>query len=166
MAVRYFSLVVGLVYSVLGLSGLIPSLVSPIDVVPRLIEEVGVTNGLGYLFGLFPINAFESSLYLVVGLAGLAGYAAGTEAFARLVVDTFAVWLGFLGILGLIPIANTFFGLMPLYGNDVWLHLGTAIAAAYFGFYLDKGRRDKDPSVPNELKPEPLSRTPLRSSDS
>ena len=166
MAVRYFSLVVGLVYLVLGLTGLVPSLVSPVEVVPKLMEEVGVTSGLGYLYGLFPINAFEASLYMVVGLAGLAGYAAGTEAFARLIVDAFAVWLGFLGILGLIPVANTFFGLMPLYGNDVWLHLGTAIAAAYFGFFLDRGRRGKDPSVPDDLKPEPLSRTPLRSSDS
>lgn len=163
MAVRYFSLITGLIYLVLGISGLIPSLVSPVDVVPELMEEVGVTNGLGYLFGLFPVNAFEASLYLVVGLAGLAGFAAGTEAFARLCADTFAVWLGFLGILGLIPVANTFFGLMPLYGNDVWLHLGTAIAAAYFGFYLDRGRPDKDPSVPNSLKPDPLTRTPLKS---
>ena len=163
MAVRYFSLVIGLVYLVLGFTGLIPSLVSPVDVVPEIMEQVGVTSGLGYLFGLFPINAFESSLYLVVGLAGLAGYAAGTEAFARLCADTFAVWFGFLVILGLIPVANTFFGLMPLYGNDVWLHLGSAIAAAYFGFYLDKGRRGQDPSVPDDLKPEPLSRTPIRS---
>lgn len=165
MAVRYFSLVIGLVYSVLGFTGLIPSLVSPIGKVPEIMEQVGVTDGIGYLYGLFPINAFEASLYIVVGLAGIAGYAAGTEAFARLCADTFAVWLGFLGILGLIPIANTFFGLMPLYGNDVWLHLGSAIAAAYFGFYLDRGRRQQDPSVPDDLKPEPLSRTPL-SSDS
>jgi hypothetical protein len=163
MAVRYFSLITGLIYLVLGVSGLIPSLVSPVDAVPEIMELVGVTSGLGYLFGLFPINAFEASLYLVVGLAGLAGFAAGTEAFARLCVDSFAVWLGFLGILGLIPVANTFFGLMPLYGNDVWLHLGTAIAAAYFGFYLDKGRPGKDPSVPDSLKPDPLTRTPLKS---
>ncbi|MEM8502363.1 MAG: DUF4383 domain-containing protein [Cyanobacteria bacterium P01_D01_bin.1] len=163
MAVRYFSLITGLVYLVLGISGLVPSLVSPADAVPEIMEVVGVTNGLGYLYGLFPINAFESSLYLVVGLAGLAGFAAGTEAFARLCADTFAVWLGLLGILGLIPVANTFFGLMPLYGNDVWLHLGTAVAAAYFGFYLDRGRPDKDPSVPDSLKPDPLARTPLNS---
>ncbi|MBE9060877.1 DUF4383 domain-containing protein [cf. Phormidesmis sp. LEGE 11477] len=163
MAVRYFSLVIGLIYSVLGFTGLIPSLVSPAAQIPEIMKQVGVTDGIGYLYGLFPINAFEASLYLVVGLTGIAGYVAGTEAFARLCVDTLAVWLGFIGILGLIPVANTFFGLMPLYGNDVWLHLGSAIAAAYFGFYLDRGRRDQDPSVPDDLKPEPLSRTPFRS---
>jgi hypothetical protein len=40
---------------------------------------------------------------------------------------------------------------MPIYGNDVWLHLGTAVAAAYFGFALDKGRLGKDPSTSEPL---------------
>jgi Domain of unknown function (DUF4383) len=70
---------------------------------------------------------------------------------SRLYAETLAVWLGFLAILGLIPIANTLFGLMPIYGNDVWLHLGTAVAAAYFGFALDKGRLGKDPSTSEPL---------------
>ena len=35
---------------------------------------------------------------------------------------------------GLIPGLNTMFGLMPIHGNDVWLHALIAIAAAYFGF--------------------------------
>jgi hypothetical protein len=39
-----------------------------------------------------------------------------------------------LAILGLIPATNTMFGLVPIYGNDVWLHAGTALIAAYFGF--------------------------------
>jgi hypothetical protein len=36
--------------------------------------------------------------------------------------------------MGLIPNANTMFGLVPLYGHDVWLHAVLAIIAAYFGF--------------------------------
>ncbi len=163
MAVRYFSLVVGLIYLAFGISGVLPNFVDPIEVAPRIMTEVGVTDGLGYLYGLFPVNTFESMLYVIIGMGGLAGYA-GTEAFARLYADTVAVWLGFAGILGLIPIANTFFGLIPLYGNDVYLHLGTAAIAAYFGFFLDRGRRDRDPSVPDSLKPDPLTRSPLRDS--
>ncbi len=160
MPVRYFSLIVGLVYLVLGITGILPSFIDPIEVAPRLMSEVGVTDGLGYLYGLFPINTFEAMIYVVIGLGGIAGYA-GTEVFARLYADTLAVWLGFFGILGFIPIANTFFGLIPLYGNDVYLHLGTAVIAAYFGFFLDRGRPDLDPSVPDSLKPDPLTRTPL-----
>ena len=36
--------------------------------------------------------------------------------------------------MGLIPVLNTTFGLVPLFGHDVWLHAGTAALAAYFGF--------------------------------
>lgn len=161
MSVRYFSLVVGLIYLAFGLTGVLPNFVEPIEVAPRLMAEVGVTDGLGYLYGLFPVNTFESMIYVVIGMGGLAGFV-GTEVFARLYADTLAVWLGLAGILGLIPIANTFFGLIPLYGNDVYLHLGTAAIAAYFGFFLDKGRPNRDPSVPDSLKPDPLTRSPLR----
>ncbi|MCC2629869.1 MAG: putative rane protein [Thermomicrobiales bacterium] len=38
--------------------------------------------------------------------------------------------------MGLISAANlhTMFGLTPLFSHDVWLHAGTAIIAAYFGW--------------------------------
>jgi len=162
MSVRYFSLVIGLIYLAFGITGVLPAFIDPIEVAPKLMSEVGVTDGLGYLYGLFPINTFEAMIYVVIGVGGLAGFA-GTEIFARLYADTLAVWLGFFGILGLIPIANTFFGLIPLYGNDVYLHLGTAAIAAYFGFFLDQGRPDRDPSVPDSIKPDPLTRTPFGS---
>ncbi len=45
-----------------------------------------------------------------------------------------AVIYGLLTLLGLIPATNTTFGLVPIYGNDVWLHAGLALVAAYFGF--------------------------------
>ena len=37
-------------------------------------------------------------------------------------------------MMGLIPVLNMTFGLIPLYGHDVWLHAGIAAMAAYFGF--------------------------------
>jgi hypothetical protein len=37
--------------------------------------------------------------------------------------------------MGLIPALNTLFGLAPIHGHDVWLHGGTAIIAAYFGWF-------------------------------
>ncbi len=151
MPVRYFALLVGIGYSILGFLGLVSAFVEPAQVVPRIMAEVGVTSGFGYLFGLFPVNVFEGFVYLVIGLAGITAYV-GNEVVSRLYAETLAVWLGFLAFLGLIPIANTLFGLMPIYGNDVWLHLGTAVVAAYFGFVLDKGREGRDPSGPQPLK--------------
>jgi hypothetical protein len=53
---------------------------------------------------------------------------------ARFFGKGLAVFYGLLAILGLIPATNTMFGLVPIYGNDVWLHAGTALIAAYFGF--------------------------------
>lgn len=151
MPVRFFSLIVGLVYFVLGVLGMVSGFVEPAQVVPRLMSEVGVTQGFGYLLGLFPVNVFEGSVYVVIGVCGIGAYA-GNEVVSRLYAEFIAVWLGFLAILGLIPIANTFFGLMPIYGNDVWLHLGTAVLAAYFGFARDEGRWGKDPSAPQPLE--------------
>ena len=38
--------------------------------------------------------------------------------------------------MGLVPALrlDTTFGLVPLYGNDIWLHALLAIGAGYFGF--------------------------------
>jgi Domain of unknown function (DUF4383) len=36
--------------------------------------------------------------------------------------------------MGLIPVLNTTFGFIPLFGHDIWLHALIAIGAAYFGF--------------------------------
>lgn len=36
--------------------------------------------------------------------------------------------------MGLPPVLNTVFGLIPIFGHDVWLHALTALIAAYFGF--------------------------------
>jgi hypothetical protein len=53
---------------------------------------------------------------------------------ARTYARSLAVLYGVLGIMGLVPGLNTVFGLLPLHGHDVWLHLGTAAVAAYFGW--------------------------------
>ena len=44
--------------------------------------------------------------------------------------------------MGFIPALrlHTTFGLVPLYGNDIWLHAVLAIVAGYFGFVY---RRDE-----------------------
>ena len=52
--------------------------------------------------------------------------------YARFVAIAYAL----LAILGLIPTANVWntFGLIPISGNDVWLHALIAVAAAIVGF--------------------------------
>jgi hypothetical protein len=58
---------------------------------------------------------------------------AGAVVYARGVAVIYAL----LTVLGLIPATNTAFGLVPIYGHDVWLH---AAVAAYFGFVWKEGK--------------------------
>jgi len=53
---------------------------------------------------------------------------------ARMYSMTLAVFYGVLAVMGLVPGLNTLFGLAPIHGHDVWLHAGTALVAAYFGW--------------------------------
>ena len=78
----------------------------------------------------------HSAVHIAIGVAGLA--AASSEAMSRRYAQALAVTYGVLGIMGLLPPPiSTVFGLIPLHGHDVWLHLGTAAIAAYFGWRSD-----------------------------
>jgi hypothetical protein len=73
-----------------------------------------------------------------------------------------AILYGLLAVLGLIPGLNTLFGMVPLHGHDVWLHAGTAMIAAYFGWRgqteierranAKVDRREKVEPVPRERR--------------
>ena len=71
-------------------------------------------------------------MHLAFGMGGVlaARSRAGSLAYARGVALIYAA----LTIGGLIPATSTTFGLVPIYGNDIWLHAGLALVAAYFGF--------------------------------
>lgn len=90
--------------------------------------------GHGYLLGLFHVNVLHNLVHILFGIMGLvmARSFDGAVMYSRVV----AVSYGLLTIMGLIPVANinNTFGLVPIHGNDVWLHALIAIAAAYFGF--------------------------------
>jgi hypothetical protein len=53
---------------------------------------------------------------------------------SRVFARGIAIINGVLMLMGLFPGWNTVFGLLPLFGHDVWLHAGAALVAAYFGF--------------------------------
>ncbi|HEX2034259.1 MAG TPA: DUF4383 domain-containing protein [Chloroflexota bacterium] len=126
---RTFALVFGAIYALVGLIGFIPGLATP---PPPDAPGLTADTGYGYLFGLFPINTLHNLVHLVVGLAGIAAYTRMT--YARLYAQVVAVVFGLLTLMGLVPGLDTTFGLIPLFGHDVWLHALTAAAAAYFGF--------------------------------
>ena len=135
--VRTFALVAGLIYLVVGILGFIPGLVTP----PEGGHELAIEAGHGRLFGLFPINAMHNVVHLAIGLWGLLAYrsTSGSVTYAR----GLAILYGLLAVLGLIPATNTLFGLAPIHSNDIWLHAGTALIAAYFGWMGNPRGRDR-----------------------
>lgn len=129
MSVKNFAMIMGVLFVMVGLLGFFPGLVTA----PAMdAPHVSVDTGYGYLMGLFPINVLHNLVHLGVGLWGLSAYRtlAASLSFAR----GLAVFYGLLAIMGLIPVLNTTFGLIPIFGHDVWLHAVSAAVAAYFGF--------------------------------
>jgi hypothetical protein len=129
MAVRTFARVWGILFLIIGIGGFIPGLMTEHDH-----PDVTMEAGLGLELGLFPVNLLHNLVHLVFGVWGLlSGRDAGSaRSYAKATAVIYAVFV----VMGLIPAARlwTTFGLVPLYGNDVWLHVILAAGAAYFGF--------------------------------
>lgn len=123
--IRYTAISLGLLFLLLGLAGFVPAFVAP---------SVNVTAepGFGYIFGLFPTNYFHNAIGILVGVWGIAAFTSltGSIVFNRI----FAILYAAGAILGLLPFANTLFGLTPLFGNNIWLNAITAAIAFYYGF--------------------------------
>ncbi|MFZ6028382.1 MAG: DUF4383 domain-containing protein [Chloroflexota bacterium] len=129
MAVRYFSLIFGIVYILIGLMGFIPAiLAAPQADTPN----VTVNTLYGFLFGIFAVNLIHSLVHLLAGIWGVIAYRSfdASRTFAK----ASSILFGLLAVMGLIPGLNTFFGLIPLFGHDIWLHALSAVIAGYFGF--------------------------------
>jgi hypothetical protein len=121
------ALVFGVVFLLAGIAGFFAAPPPP-DAPPLTLE-----HGHGLALGLFPVNTLHNLVHLVFGVLGLAA-SRGAVMAARQYFQLVAVAYALLVILGLLPATQTLFGLTPLWGNDVWLHLLLAAAAGYFGF--------------------------------
>ena len=143
MRTRTFALIVGIVYVLAGVAGFIPGLSPEHDGNDLIVDAV-----YRDVLGLFPANILHHFVHLAVGILGLLAYR--SFAAARLFSRGLAIVYAVLAVMGLIEAGNlnTTFELIPLFGNDVWLHAVTAAIAAYFGFgpveagdeYDDPGR--------------------------
>lgn len=135
---RYCALIIGILFLVVGIAGFIPAFVSlqgtnapsiPINEIHRTYNW-----GYGYVFGLFPTNLLHNIVRTAVGVLGITSYSSLTS--ARTFNRGFAIAYALLAIMGLLPFARTTFGLMPIFGNNVWFNALSAIATAYYGIVV------------------------------
>lgn len=129
MNVRYFALVAGIVYLLVGAMGFLPGVT---QAPPPGVPNLAVDTGYGYLLGLFPINWLHNLVHLAVGAWGVWAYRTLTD--SRTFARGLAIFYGLLTVMGVVPGLDTTFGLIPIFGHDVWLHALTAVVAAYFGW--------------------------------
>jgi hypothetical protein len=128
--VETFAFFCGIVYFGAGLLGLVPQalMLSATDSPP-----VHITLFHGKLLGLFPVNVLHSAAHVAIGVWGILAGRSVTS--PRFYARAMTVFFGALALMGVIPGLNTLFGMLPLHGNDVWLHGVTAAVAGYFGWH-------------------------------
>ncbi len=82
------------------------------------------------LLGLFPVNVLHNAVHLLFGIWGLVASRTfnGARSYARIAGVLYLL----LAVLGLV-VPNGF-GLVPLGGYDVWLHVTLGLVLAVVGF--------------------------------
>lgn len=132
MNTRTFALVWGILFIMIAASGLIPGLWQP---APAHYPDLAMDAMYGDALGLFPVNILHDLVHLAFGIWGLFAYRSlgAAKTYAKAVAIVYALF----AVMGLIPGLSTTFGLVPLFGHDIWLHILLAAPAAYFGFVHD-----------------------------
>jgi hypothetical protein len=129
MTARTFAALCGVLYLALGVAGFVPAFWERLSG-PSLSIKVFQAS----LFGIFAVNIIMSMTHLVLGL--WAAMSANNRYSALVFARAGSIVMLLLGVLGLIPIpvVQTLFGTVPLYGNNVWVHLATGAIGAIFAF--------------------------------
>ncbi|HEY3475224.1 MAG TPA: DUF4383 domain-containing protein [Anaerolineales bacterium] len=133
---RYFALIVGVAFTMAGIAGFLPFFTphSSPDA-PHLL----MNTSYGLLLGLFPVNIIHNLFHFAWGVTGM--LASRTYPSALKFSRYFGVTLAVLTVMGMLPSFRTGFGLMPLYGHDIWLHGFEAVIGVYLGFYAPQKSR-------------------------
>lgn len=130
MTARTFAALCGVVYIGLGVAGFVPALWERPTSGPSLQVKVFYAS----LFGVFMVNIIISMMHLTIGLWAVmsANNKYSSLIFARAGTIVFLL----MGVAGLIPVkeVQTLWGTVPLFGNNVWLHLATAAVGVIFAF--------------------------------
>lgn len=121
--------ILGFVFLVAGVAGFLPWIASP---APLDAPVVTLDAAYRLLFGLFALNVAHDVLHLFFGIWGVVASLRFKSAvlYCRIVTWVYLIVV----LLGIIPITNTLFGVAPIYGWDIALHLIVVLVAAYGGY--------------------------------
>jgi hypothetical protein len=129
MSARAYALLVAIILGLIGFGGFVPGVSHspPLDA-PSLL----LSDGYGFVLGLFPVNVLDCLFYLALATYGFFAWnrLASPVTFARMVT----VWFAVATVMGLIEPASTGFGVLPVFGLDVLLHATLSASGAVFGF--------------------------------
>ena len=118
---QWGALIFGIVFLLVGLLGLF---------VDNGMSMDADMETAGRLLGLFPVNLLHNLVHLAFGAWGIAasrGFAASrTYGRAGAIIYGALVLIAF--------VSPNLFGLVPIGGNDIWLHVLLAIGLAWIGF--------------------------------
>lgn len=129
--VRMVALVFGVVFILAGIAGFIPGItheVSPVQ---------GMDVADGAVLGLVPVNLVANLVHLTIGVALL--IASRSYSVALNTVRFFGIAYALLAVIGVF--APEGFGLLPLGGVELAIHILTAIVLIYVGF-VNPGREE------------------------
>ncbi|TMJ13596.1 MAG: DUF4383 domain-containing protein [Alphaproteobacteria bacterium] len=129
MNTRTFAMIFGIVFLIVGCAGFLTDVTL---MGPHTHPDVKILSFFGYELGLFPVNILHNIVHLLFGVWGL--LASRSLGGARLYFRSVAIIYIVLTVMGLVPGLNTTFGLIPLFGHDVWLHAVLALGGVYFGW--------------------------------
>ena len=115
------AMVFGVVFLLVGVMGLL---------LPGGTSMRGEMEHAPRLLGLFPVNLLHNLVHLAFGAWGV--MASRTWSAAKGYCRAAAVIYAVLAVLGLV--LPDLFGLVPIGGHDVWLHVVLAAGLGYFGF--------------------------------
>jgi hypothetical protein len=112
------ALVFGVIYTIVGVAGFIPA--------------IGGTIGMGptVLLSIASVNLIHNIVHLAIGFWGMS--ASGDIGRAVQFCQVAGIVLIVLGLLGFFVPDG--FGLVPLGGNDPWIHLLSGLILALVGF--------------------------------
>ncbi len=108
---RTIAVVFGIIYTLVGIIGFIPALGGTMGMVPSNVLNV------------FAINLLHNLVHLIIGIGALA--ASGSNEKAAPFLRTVGYILILLAIVGFFW--KNPFGILPIGGPDVWLHLVTGL---------------------------------------